>query len=414
MIDKYFKNIFNFTNYFTIALIVPIGYFAPIGEWLLLSLFAITALLYLLTNKIKPSLNNSYIFLLSIIVIGLSFIWSINQDRTLEVVVSMSGIIAAIYISLNINIIKNMSKLENVIGYPIIITSIFILSDLILETEIRSSLAILVGDKPTSISSNFSRGIIILTMLMPLSVSLYINKNKYLKAFIVFTVITSIIILGPNDSSKVALICALLASLIIYIFGPRAFKYFGIISIIFILFLPIFSSKICPLIGSIEKEIYSEKQKDNLAWQETSIGGSIIHRLLVWEYVGNQIHNKPLLGFGAGTSRLIGQNIILKIPNSNQEIKGGIPLHPHNNFLEIWLELGLLGIIIMSIVWIKIIQYGINIRKESYILGTGVCSSIVTIFIISNLSFGVFQAWWMSSIGLTFLVIFQSTKHKII
>jgi O-antigen ligase len=414
MIDKYFKNIFNFTNYFTIALIVPIGYFAPIGEWLLLSLFAITALLYLLTNKIKPSLNNSYIFLLSIIVIGLSFIWSINQDRTLEVVVSMSGIITAIYISLNINIIKNMSKLENVIGYPIIITSIFILSDLILETEIRSSLAILVGDKPTSISSNFSRGIIILTMLMPLSVSLYINKNKYLKAFIVFTVITSIIILGPNDSSKVALICALLASLIIYIFGPRAFKYFGIISIIFILFLPIFSSKICPLIGSIEKEIYSEKQKDNLAWQETSIGGSIIHRLLVWEYVGNQIHNKPLLGFGAGTSRLIGQNIILKIPNSNQEIKGGIPLHPHNNFLEIWLELGLLGIIIMSIVWIKIIQYGINIRKESYILGTGVCSSIVTIFIISNLSFGVFQAWWMSSIGLTFLVIFQSTKHKII
>ncbi len=412
MIDKYLKNIFNFINYFILALIVPIGYFAPIGEWLLISLYSITAILYLFTNRIKPLLNNTYIFLLSIIVISLSFLWSINQDRTLEVIISMTGIITAIYISLNINIVNNITKLENIIGYPIIITSVFILSDLIFNSEIRSSLAILAGDKPTSISSNFSRGIIILTMLMPLSVSLYINKNKSIKAFIVFIMVCSIVILGPNDSSKVALICALLASLIIYFLGPRAFKYFGIISIIFILFLPIFSSKICPLLGSIEKELYSEKQKNNLAWQETSIGGSIIHRLLVWEYVGNQIYTKPFLGFGAGTSRLIGQNIILKIPNSNQEIKGGIPLHPHNNFLEIWLELGLLGIVIISMIWMKIIQYGIKIRKESYVIGTGVCSSIVTIFIISNLSFGVFQAWWMSSIALIFLVILKSTKYN--
>ena len=120
MIDKYLKNIFNFINYFILALIVPIGYFAPIGEWLLISLYSITAILYLFTNRIKPLLNNTYIFLLSIIVISLSFLWSINQDRTLEVIISMTGIITAIYISLNINIVNNITKLENIIGYPII------------------------------------------------------------------------------------------------------------------------------------------------------------------------------------------------------------------------------------------------------------------------------------------------------
>ena len=62
----------------------------------------------------------------------------------------------------------------------------------------------------------------------------------------------------------------------------------------------------------------------------------------------------------------------------------------------------------MSFIWIKIIKFGIAIRKNSYIIGTGACSSIVTIFVICNLSFGAFQAWWMASIGLVFLVIFQS------
>ena len=122
--------------------------------------------------------------------------------------------------------------------------------------------------------------------------------------------------------------------------------------------------------------------------------------------------NKPLFGNGIGTSRLIGQNIILDIPNSKLEIKGGIPLHPHNNFLEIWLELGIIGISIISFVWFRIIKFGYYLRKQSFILGTGACTSIVTIFIICSLSFGFFQAWWMSSLGLIFLIISQTCSIK--
>ena len=66
---------------------------------------------------------------------------------------------------------------------------------------------------------------------------------------------------------------------------------------------------------------------------------------------------------------------------------------------------------IISLLWIKIIKFGIDIRKKSYVLGTGVCASIVSIFVISNLSFGVFQPWWMASIGLTFLIMLQAYKH---
>jgi len=407
MINKYIKNIFNFINYFTLACIIPIGYFAPLGEWLLLSLLSITTLLNLFINYTKVNLNNLFIFGISILIIFISYFWSINSERTSEVIGPISGIIIAIFIVLNITQNNKILNIENLIGITLIITSLCIFLDMILNTEIRSNLAMLAGDAPTSRSANFGRGIIILLMIMPFSVAMYINKGKILLALGIVILVSTIVILGPNHSAKIALFITILSSIIIYFLGPRSFLYFGIISIIFILFLPIISSKILPPIGSIEKNNYY-----NVPWQKTAIGGSIIHRLLVWEYVANEIYKRPILGHGIGTSRLIGQNIILNVPNTNQEIKGGIPLHPHNNFLEIWLELGLLGIIIISILWMKIIKYGIQMRQDSYIIGTGVCSSIVTIFIISNLSFGVFQAWWMSSIALIFLIILQFSKKE--
>ena len=431
MLYKYNNKIFNYIYYFTIACIIPIGYFAPLGEWLLLSLISIVTLLNFPIKKKKTNYNCFLIFISSILVILFSYYWTINSNRTLEVIGPISGIIFAIYILLNITSTNKIKNMDNLIGIPMILTSICIFLDLYFNTEIRSNLAILAGDQPTSESGNYSRGIIILTIMMPLSVAMYLNEKKYNLAIVIFTLATVIIILGPNNSSKIALICALLSSLLIYFFGPRSFLYFGIISYIFILVLPIISSNIAPKISHINKNFtiiktYNEERKNSglwtqinntnyatrtYSWQKSLAGGSIIHRLLVWEYVGKKIHEKPFLGHGAGTSRLIGQNIILNIPNTKEEIKGAIPLHPHNNFLEIWLELGLLGIMIISLLWIKIIKFGIDIRKKSYVLGTGVCASIVSIFVISNLSFGVFQSWWMASIGLTFLIMLQTYKH---
>ena len=407
MINKYIKNSFNFINYFTLAFIIPIGYFAPLGEWLLLGLVSIATIIYSIINTNKIDLNNLLIFLFSIFIIYISYFWSINPERTYEVTGPISGIIIAIFIVLNITVKNKILKIENVIGIPILLVSICIFMDMKFNTGIRSSLALLVGDEPTSRSANYGRGIIILMMIMPFSVALYFNSKKIILGLSVLILVSTIVIIGPNHSAKIALLIAAFSALIIYFFGPRSFLSFGVISLIFILLLPIISTKFLPIIGNIEKNNYSGRP-----WQETALGGSIIHRLLVWEYVGNEISNKPLKGHGVGTSRLIGQNIILNVPNTKQEIKGGVPLHPHNNFLEIWLELGLLGIITIILLWIKIIQYGIRMRKESYIMGTGICSSIVTIFIISNLSFGVFQAWWMSSIALIFLVIIQSTYNN--
>ena len=467
MINTNKIKIFNYIDYLILACIVPIGYFAPLGEWLLISFLALVTIIKLILNSFKTRFYNFYLLLIAIILLIISCLYSVNPDRTLEVIGPVSGILISIYIVLNVSFSNIIKNIDNIIGIPLLFTSLCIFLDLVFNAEIRSSLALLVGDEPTSDSGNFSRGIIILTMLLPLSVSLFIYNKKYTLALIVLALVSTVIFLGPNDSAKIALIGSYFSALIIYFLGPKSFAAFGILSLIVIFFSPLISSIVFPKIAQLDKEIeviFSCVNTDNdkfddirskiiknnnksiapsllefeklelgsavskemikllndnnilcskiIKWQETSQGGSLIHRLLVWEYVAKEALKKPILGHGLGTSRLIGQNSILKVPHTTYEIRGGIPLHPHNNFLQIWLELGLFGIIIVSLVWIKIINLGTSIRKNSYILGTGICASIVTTFIICNLSFGVFQAWWMASVGLIFLVIFQSYNHK--
>ena len=454
MINTNKTRVFSYINYIILSCVVPIGYFAPLGEWLLISFLAVSTIIIFLNNSYKITFKNFYIILISIILVLISYFYSINPYRSLEVIIPVTGMIIAIYIILNIPSRYIINNLDAIIGIPIFLTSLCVFLDIFFNTELRSSLALLAGDKPTSDSGNYSRGIIILTMMMPISVALLINNKRYIFAFIILTLISLVVILGPNGSSKVALICSYCTALIVYFLGGKSFFSFGAISLLWILFCPFISIKMIPIIKNINYEverIYSckdiiEKAKienhvyryiddsklviiyqntyetykilqnnkclRKFSWQDTSSGGSIIHRLLVWEYVGKTLLQKPFIGHGIGTSRLIGQNIVLNIPYSNQDIKGGIPLHPHNNFLQIWLELGLLGTLIISLIWIKIIKFGITIRKNSYILGTGVCTSIVTTFVICNLTFGAFQAWWMASLGLFFLVIVQASKQK--
>ena len=69
--------------------------------------------------------------------------------------------------------------------------------------------------------------------------------------------------------------------------------------------------------------------------------------------------------------------------------------------------------LIILYLWFNIIKFGLNTRKKSYVIGTGICVSIANIFVVCNLSFGVFQGWWMSSIGLFFLILLNTKIEKL-
>ena len=88
------KNIENKINLVVLSCIAPIGYFAPIAEWLLISILAIFSILRYSIN-FQRKINKVSIILFSIICIIFfnSYFFSVNPHRTLEVIWSKIGII---------------------------------------------------------------------------------------------------------------------------------------------------------------------------------------------------------------------------------------------------------------------------------------------------------------------------------
>ena len=438
---KQFKNHY-LTHYIPaaiIALIAPMGYLAPLGEWLLMAFLSLTLLLNFMINPYKLNPYGLILFCAACGLIFCSIFWSISPARTAEVMLPNTGILFAILVAITASSNIKIKNIHINLGISLMFTAVIVFLDLILNAEIRSNLAQIAGDESTSSSGNYSRGLLIMTILLPLVLSALLNKKFFIFATVLFLLASFSILLGPNSTAKITLVLSVVVAFIIYFLGPKSFLISSIIIIFWIISAPYLIQKTIPHLVNIEKQVviiyrfcdteFTLKHpewknvvgKNNycettVPWQQTR--SSLVHRLLIWDFVAKEVKKNIILGKGIGTSRLIGQNHILIVPRAepdylqNHIIRGAIPLHPHNNVLQIWLELGAIGAILYAVLWIFILKLGNSLRKKSFILGTGACTSIISLFLVSNVSFGLFQAWWMATMGLVILSIILTCKEN--
>jgi len=120
-----------------------------------------------------------------------------------------------------------------------------------------------------------------------------------------------------------------------------------------------------------------------------------VHRQIIWGFTFNKFQEKPLFGYGPDSSNFIDgsqKDIGIKMTGD----MNFIPSHPHNFFLELLLETGLVGTIIFIIVLIytNFRVYKIN-NSENF-----------TIFLIffnayfwgsSLVNFSFWLGWWQGS-----------------
>ncbi len=117
------------------------------------------------------------------------------------------------------------------------------------------------------------------------------------------------------------------------------------------------------------------------------------HRFAIWDFTAAKTMEHPLLGWGLGASRAIpGADGIATQLGGRAEV---LPLHPHNALLQLWLELGLPGILLTIIAFVVIL-----IRIPRYIAGRKeLAMSLTVIFsvtLIAELSYGLWQSWWLA------------------
>ncbi|WP_237215170.1 O-antigen ligase family protein [Falsiroseomonas oryziterrae] len=132
---------------------------------------------------------------------------------------------------------------------------------------------------------------------------------------------------------------------------------------------------------------------------------SAAHRVLIWDFVGDRIAERPLLGWGMESSRAIpggtqtfdrgtldrfgldspAERAGFAVPNAQR-----LPLHPHNNALQVWLELGLVGAVIAA-------ALGAAAMLAAGAIGPAALGVAVSAAVTGQLSFGAWQPWWVAA-----------------
>ena len=129
---------------------------------------------------------------------------------------------------------------------------------------------------------------------------------------------------------------------------------------------------------------------EDAAW----LPSSARHRIEIWQFTADRVLERPLTGFGldaAGSIGNAGRESRFQEPGASI-----IPLHPHSLFLQVTVELGLPGMVIALGVALGLLAaLG---RAAPGPLQRFALAGFAATWIISALSYGAWQAWWLGAI----------------
>jgi exopolysaccharide production protein ExoQ len=126
---------------------------------------------------------------------------------------------------------------------------------------------------------------------------------------------------------------------------------------------------------------------------------SVPHRLLIWSFVGDRIAEKPLTGWGLDASRAI--------PGGKEWIRPGqpwLPLHPHNAPLQLWLELGVPGIVLFSLIVARLWR-GLGAARWPPLFAAAGSAALAAALAEALATYGVWEEWWVGTLWFALFLI---------
>lgn len=126
----------------------------------------------------------------------------------------------------------------------------------------------------------------------------------------------------------------------------------------------------------------------------TPVVGSVSHHYQVWRFAADRAAERPFLGWGFNSSRTLPGGHELMAENAEL-----LPLHPHNAVLQVWLELGVPGLVLLCFVlWRTFMPTGWQeFNRRELLIRT---LTVAAVFIAASATFGIWQSWWLSAIAL--------------
>lgn len=404
MPEKFQQNLFA-----TFAFLIPtIGLFAPLAivpVFVLLALYP--SFLFFKEAKYKSFFqsNINKIILLFFIYSLCSAIWAIKPSASINLWIRMVLIFIGYlgmfsYVQTHfIDQQKVINTLLTGIILAIILANIEIFTGGIIIKNLRYYND-LYFTKPGKIKHvndyvvELNRGSSILSIMSWACICWLFIQKKFKTAILLFiTVFTTIIRLESFSTVVGFFLGGTIAFPAVYYFKDKALKLFAILAIIGVFAFAALASIIDAhtIVGKVP----------------VVPGAASNIRIYIYDYAAKQALKKPLFGWGFNSAR--------NYPVEKKDyVDGGrspLPLHPHNNTLQIWLELGIAGLIIFSGFLFTAIRT-INKYNDQPFALAALTGLFANYFLIGQTGYGIWQNWWVTGGIIAAWFMFLSMKKK--
>lgn len=114
---------------------------------------------------------------------------------------------------------------------------------------------------------------------------------------------------------------------------------------------------------------------------------SLRHRVFIWNFTAEEAAKRPFTGWGLDASRDLASN-----DERFDAAHSALPLHPHNAALQIWVELGAIGVLLGGTLLLLVLARQRREPPLAAALDGGLAASFLAIGFIS---YGIWQYHWL-------------------
>lgn len=341
--------------------------------------------LYQLRNNIELNLKPYWLEVIFCIWMVLSSLWSLNPSGTL-----ISSIKTIMALAAGLVVIQNIHKLKinkfefqnNLLATFALILLLFFIEyfgDGFVSNIFRLYLG---GSGNKFMLYHLDRGMSLTLLFGWILIALFLKReNKRLSAALYAAIL---LVLSLSDNLA-ALLGHLIAGMVFLLTRFTFLKNPILMVSAFVLL-------------SVAFVIFAQKMDLYKLTQQLDMPFSAKHRLFIWNFVAQHAGSNFWHGIGFGCSRYFPVAEAELIPYHDQKLSP-LPLHPHNNLLEVYFELGAIGFFLYLSLMVK---YLIQIGRANKQLGTSEKNLIAAnyalfaaYFTISMISYSVWQSWWV-------------------
>ena len=139
------------------------------------------------------------------------------------------------------------------------------------------------------------------------------------------------------------------------------------------------------------------------------ITDSFRDRMIIWDTTAEQATKTPWFGIGIRSIRVLGKELIktqTKLPGHVTPRRLG--LHSHNQFLQVWFELGAVGALFLLALGIGLLRaikrMGDSVRPYAYAVFVSAC-------VVAAFGWGLWQTWLLSGYALAVIMVALATAY---